>query len=91
MFWLGIQGRKKIADLERSLGVMEKRLHEVEQAFGALDLEMTDKVDRLNGIAKRMQGRRAGPLGGRPPAEKNGDAEAENGPTEHTFFSRHVE
>lgn len=86
--WLGIFGRRKLAALEELLGILEKRLDETQKAFNALDLEMTDRVDRLNGIAKRIQGRR----GGRPPAQENGDAKSEDSPTEEIplGFSRHV-
>jgi hypothetical protein len=85
MLWLGVQGRKKIAALEELVGILEKRLEQLEKAFQTLDLEMTDRVDRLNGIAKRIQGRR----GGRPPAD--GDSNAEEAPAAlPNGFSRHV-
>lgn len=77
-----------IAALTEQLGVVEKRLEELQKAFEALDLEMTDRVDRLNGIAKRMQGRRGGRPPGTPEPAPDGDSQAElplpNG------FSRHV-
>jgi hypothetical protein len=85
MLWLGVQGRKKIAALEELLGILEQRLEQLEKAFQALDLEMTDRVDRLNGIAKRIQGRR----GGRPPADGDSNAEGPQ-PEFPNGFSRHV-
>jgi hypothetical protein len=79
MLWLGLRGRVKIEALE-------KRCEELEQGFRALELEMTNAVDRLHGLAKRMQGRR----GGRPPnGEAKGDAEPDSPETPHGFFSRH--
>jgi TolA-binding protein len=85
MLWLGLRGRAAIASLNERLALLDQRLDELQKAFDTLDLEMTDKVDRLNGIAKRIQGRR----GGRPPSEQNGDAESENAPTQ-LGFTRHV-
>lgn len=58
MLWLGIQGRKKLADLERSVDALEESVHKLSQAFGSLDLEMTNQVDKLAGIAKRFTGRK---------------------------------
>lgn len=86
--WLGLSGRTKIAALEELLAILEKRLQELEKAFQALDLEMTDRVDRLNGLAKRIQGRK----GGRPPnppPDGQGDAETPDEPLPNGF-SRHV-
>lgn len=81
MLWLGLRGRVKIAALE-------ERVDKLEEAFRSLDLEMTGHVDRLAGLAKRIQGRR----GGRPPAsngKEQSDADAESElPTGE--FSRHV-
>jgi hypothetical protein len=85
MLWLGLRGRAAIAKLNDELGVVHKRLDELQKAFESLDLEMTDKVDRLNGIAKRIQGRR----GGRPPGDANGEAETGEAPSQ-LGFSRHV-
>jgi len=83
MLWLGFQGRRKIAALE-------ERLEKIEEAFRVLDVEMTNQVDRLAGIAKRFSGRK----GGRPPGQPNGEADApasEDGvPTTGMLFSRHV-
>jgi len=85
MLWLGLRGRKLIGDLKDELRVLDQRLNETQKAFNALDLEMTNQVDRLNGIAKRIQGRR----GGRPPAEQNGNSESEDAPAQ-LGFTRHV-
>jgi hypothetical protein len=78
MLWLGLRGRVKIASLE-------KRMEELEKAFRDLDLEMAANVDRLTGIAKRIQGRRGGrPPEGKPEGEAEPELEVPNG------FSRHV-
>jgi len=77
MIWLGVRGRAKISALE-------ERMDKLEQDFRSLDVEMTDQVDRLTGLAKRIQGRK----GGRPPnrpAEEDVEPEAER-----PGFSRHV-
>jgi hypothetical protein len=82
MLWLGVSGRRKIADLE-------ERLERVEKAFRTLDLDVTNQIDRLTGLAKRYTGR----LGGRPPAKQDGEAppQSEDGlPTTGALFSRHV-
>jgi hypothetical protein len=86
MLWLGLRGRKAIADLNARLEATEEALHKLQQSFTALDLDMTSQVDRLAGIAKRIQGRR----GGRPPGEKNGDSEPEAELPLGNGFSRHV-
>lgn len=85
MFWLGLRGRRAIAALQASVEEQDKRHEELLKAFRSLELDMTNQVDRLVGVAKRMQGRR----GGRPPGESpNGEAEAE--PQGSLGFSRHV-
>ena len=57
MLWLGVLGRRKIAALE-------ERQERLEQLVRQYDGEVTDAIDRLEGIAKRFTGRK----GGRPPA-----------------------
>jgi TolA-binding protein len=91
MLWLGVLGRRKLAALEERCSALEQALEECKKGFRALDLEMTDQVDRLTGIAKRIQGRR----GGRPPGKEDGDrqSETENGSADQPslpFFNRHV-
>lgn len=89
--WLGLLGRRKIAALEAQVAELEKALHDLAQDFRTLDVEMTANVDRLTGLAKRMQGRK----GGRPPAQPQpngaaeGDSEPESAIGPHGF-SRHV-
>lgn len=87
--WLGILGRKKISALEAQVAALEEQLGKLAQDFRTLDLEMTANVDRLTGIAKRIQGRQ----GGRPPSKPNGEAEGD--PKDefaipNTGFTRHV-
>ena len=57
MLWLGLAGRRKIAALEERQELLEKLVRQY-------DGEVTDAIDRLEGIAKRFTGRK----GGRPPA-----------------------
>lgn len=85
MLWLGIRGRRAIAALQASVDEQDKRHEELLKAFRSLELDMTNQVDRLVGVAKRMQGRR----GGRPPDQPaNGEAEPEAQTS--LGFSRHV-
>ena len=62
MLWLGLQGRKALAELD-------ERIDRLERSFRDLDGEMTNHVDRWEGIAKRFSGRK----GGRPPAAPPSD------------------
>ena len=75
MLWLGLIGRRKIAELEARMEVVERTVREA-------DLELTVALDKLTGIAKRFTGRK----GGRPLKEtpENG----EEAPVE--AFTRHV-
>lgn len=88
MLWLGLRGRAKIAALEASIGQLQEGLEKLRKDFGTLDVEMTDHLDRLTGIAKRFTGRK----GGRPPANPNDDANGEaEAPVQHGLgFTRHV-
>jgi len=72
--WLGIRGRRKIEHLEL-------RMQQLEREWRAVDLEVTNALDKMTGIAKRFTGR----TGGRPPKER----ESENG--EELGFNRHAE
>ena len=58
MLWLGILGRRKLAGLD-------ERQERLESAFRMLQLEMTDALDKMDGIARRFTGRK----GGRPPSQ----------------------
>jgi hypothetical protein len=59
--------------------MLELGMKRLEDQFRSLDLEMTDALDKLTGIAKRFSGRK----GGRPPNE-----EPEQKP--EVPFNRHV-
>jgi hypothetical protein len=87
MLWLGVLGRRKIAALETAMDEQHKRHQELLQAFRTLEVDMASQVDKLVGIAKRIQGRR----GGRPPGQPNGEAEVESEalPFPGGIFSRH--
>jgi len=87
MLWLGVLGRRKIASLEAAMDEQHKAHEQLLQAFRTLEIEMSNQVDRLVGVAKRMQGRR----GGRPPGQSNGEAEPESEalPFPGGIFSRH--
>lgn len=88
MFWLGLEGRKRI-------GKLEEEIQELRRLFRELEIEMVGNIDKLSGIAKRMQGRR----GGRPP--KDGEGAPEEGQAQEgepasptgtpSWFSRHIE
>jgi len=89
MFWLGVRGRAKIAALDRQLAAQAEEIAGLRTAFRRLEIEMSDNLDKLVGIAKRMQGRK----GGRPPALLQDEAPAPEPDTERTEqlpFSRHV-
>ena len=85
MLWLGIEGRRKIKALEERCSALEDALEKTLKEFRALDLEMASQIDRLTGLAKRIQGRR----GGRPPGQQNGEAEPETQDLPLPF-NRHV-
>ena len=85
MFWLGPLGRRKIGKLDAQVAALNERLDKLHEEFRMLDLEMTNQVDRLAGIAKRFTGRK----GGRP-RETNGEADAEAEGNAQLGFSRHV-
>lgn len=85
MLWLGLRGRRAIGTLQSAVEEHDKRFQELQKAFTSLEIEMANQVDRLVGVAKRMQGRR----GGRPPGDAaNGETEAQ--PEAQLGFSRHV-
>jgi len=87
MLWLGLRGRTKIAALEARIEGFEQLVEKLQKDFRALDVEMTDQVDRLAGIAKRFTGRKGGRPKDPPP---EGDSDAEPEPAAPTgFFSRH--
>lgn len=75
MFWFGLAGRAKI-------GALEARMDRLEGQMRDLDLEVTDALDKLSGIAKRFTGRK----GGRPP--KNGEEDQLG--DQAASFSRHI-
>ena len=92
MLWLGLTGRRKISSLDAEIARLDEKLDRLAEDFRTLDLEMTSHLDRLNGIAKRITGRK----GGRPPsAQPNGHAEGNSEPDDGTAipptgFTRHA-
>lgn len=91
MLWLGVLGRRKIAALEARIEGFESALQKLHEDFRALDLEMTNQVDRLAGIAKRFTGRKGGRPPNPPEAPAEADADAESHPlATPNGFNRHV-
>ena len=75
--WLGLRARRKLEHLEL-------RMQQLEREWRTVDLEVTNHLDKITGIAKRFTGR----TGGRPPKEPqlpNGEEQSELG------FNRHTE
>jgi len=90
MMWLGLAARVRIGALEKRISELQDSFEKLSKDFRALDVECSDHLDKLAGIAKRFTGR----SGGRPPKtpEPNGDAnrEPDSPDVAPAGFSRHV-
>ncbi len=75
--WLGLRARRK-------LELLEMRLEQIEREWRAVDLEVTNALDKFAGIAKRFTGRASG---GRPPNKPDSNSEE----TETPWVNRHAE
>ncbi len=75
--WLGLRARRK-------LELLEMRMEQMEREWRAVDLEVTNALDKFAGIAKRFTGRK----GGRP---TNEERESEDQEKLLQDFNRHAD
>lgn len=69
LLWLGIQGRKKLRDLEESLERTQEGLERTNRGFKELEMEWGDTLDRLN--------RQVGRIAARNRRQPNGETHVE--------------
>lgn len=57
MLWLGLEGRKKLKDLEEALERTQEGLERTNRGFKELEMEWGDTLDRLNRQVGRISAR----------------------------------
>ena len=75
MFWLGLEGRKKIKDLTNRMEQLEDTLELQRRAFKQLEMEWGDTLDKLNHAVGRFSARQRR-------AERSGEVTVEYEPGE---------
>lgn len=57
MLWLGLEGRKKLKELQDELQMTKDALEHYHRGFKQLEMEWTDTLDRLNHAMGRITAR----------------------------------